>query len=271
MQLRALRRPFLAAVAVAAAVALSGCGHDAAPTTAGDSDRARPVRTQSGQPAARAAGVPATSPAAGPTYVAVGASETVGIGADHPKTEAWPRVLHDTTLRRSTFVNLGVSGATVGEALAVQLPDALAAQPDVVTVWLAVNDLTHLVPVPAYEQQLRTLVHELRRNGQTTVLVGNMPPVDRMPAYLACLPGAVATEVKCQLPIVPPPAVVRELVASYNEAIARVVQAEAAVPVDLSRGRNLTRLTSSDGFHPSTAGHRMVAAAFARALSRSAN
>jgi lysophospholipase L1-like esterase len=201
--------------------------------------------------------------------VAVGASETVGIGADHPRSEAWPRVLHDTTLRRSTFVNLGVSGATVGEALVGQLPAALAAQPDVVTVWLAVNDLTHLVPVPAYEQQLRTLVHELRRDGQTTVLVGNMPPVDRMPAYLACLPGAAATDVACRLPVVPPPAVVRELVASYNAAIARVVRAEAAVPVDLSRGHDLTRLTSSDGFHPSTAGHRLVAAAFATALSRS--
>jgi acyl-CoA thioesterase-1 len=269
MQLRALRRPFLAAVAVAAVLALAGCGHDAAPT-AGASDRSRPVGTQSGQPAARAAAVPSPSPAAGRTYVAVGASETVGVGADHPRTEAWPRVLHDTTLRRSTYVNLGVSGATVGEALAVQLPVALAAQPDVVTVWLAVNDLTHLVPVTAYEQQLRTLVHQLRRDGRTTVLVGNMPPVDRMPAYLACLPGADATDVPCQLPVVPPPAVVRELVASYNAAIARVVQAEAAVPVDLSQGRDLTRLTSRDGFHPSTAGHRMVAAAFARALSTSA-
>ena len=80
-----------------------------------------------------------------------------------------------------------------------------------------------------------------------------------------------ATDVRCQLPVVPPPTVVRELVASYNAAIARVVQAEAAVPVDLSQGRDLTRLTSHDGFHPSTAGHRMVAAAFARALSRSAH
>lgn len=269
MQLKTLRRPFLAAVAVAAAISLSGCGHEATPT-AGQADRSRPVGTQSDQPAARAA-VPSPNKAAGPTYVAVGASETVGVGADHPRTEAWPQVLHDSTLSSSTFVNLGVSGATVGEALAVQLPVALAAQPDVVTVWLAVNDLTHLVPVSAYEQQLRTLVHELRRNGETTVLVGNMPPVDRMPAYLACLPGAVATDVRCQLPVVPPPAVVRELVASYNAAIARVVQAEAAVPVDLSQGRDLSRLTSHDGFHPSTAGHRMVAAAFARALSRSAH
>ena len=166
-----------------------------------------PVRSGPGpdEPVARAAVVPSPSPAAGRTYVAVGASETVGVGADHPRTEAWPRVLHDSTLSSSTFVNLGVSGATVGEALAVQLPVALAAQPDVVTVWLAVNDLTHLVPVSAYEQQLRTLVHQLRRDGRTTVLVGNMPPVDRMPAYLACLPGAVATDVRCQLPIVPPP------------------------------------------------------------------
>ena len=234
MQLEALRRPFLAAVAVTAALALSGSGTTPRRWLASPTGPVRSEPSPGRQQPVRRPSLP--QPGRGPTYVAVGASETVGIGADHPRTEAWPQVLHDSTLSSSTFVNLGVSGATVGEALAVQLPVALAAQPDIVTVWLAVNDLTHLVPVSVYEQQLQTLVHELRRDGRTTVLVGNMPPVDRMPAYLACLPGAVATDVKCQLPIVPPPGVVRELVAGYNAAIARVVQAEAAVPVDLSQG-----------------------------------
>ena len=102
-------------------------------------------------------------------------------------------------------------------------------------------------------------MHELRRDGRTTVLVGNMPPVDRMPAFLACLPGAVATDVRCQLPIVPPPAVVRELVATYNAAIARVVQGRrrgAGRPVPGPRPHPAR--PARDGFHPSTAGHRMV-------------
>src|SRR4051794_40425075 len=58
-----------------------------------------------------------TAPAAAATYVAVGASETVGVGADDPERQAWPSVLARTALPDFRFVNLGVSGSTVGEAI----------------------------------------------------------------------------------------------------------------------------------------------------------
>ena len=199
-------------------------------------------------------------------YVAVGASETVGVGADDPQTQAWPQVLHDRALPGTELVNLGVSGSTVREALTSQLPRALTAEPDVVTVWLAVNDAISLVPVSDYGAALQELVHALRRSGRTEVLVGNVPPLDRLPAYRACLPGTPATDVACVLPIVPSPAQVRATVAAYNAAIARVAAREGAVLVDMSADRSLARLTGTDGFHPSTRGHRAVARAFARAL-----
>jgi lysophospholipase L1-like esterase len=198
--------------------------------------------------------------------VAVGASETVGVGADDPATQAWPRVLRDTALPGAKLVDVGVSGATVRDALASQLKPALAAHPDLVTVWLAVNDALSLVPVADYEAQLGRLVHALRRGGRTEVLVGNMPALDRLPAYRACLPGAQESDVACALPFVPDPDLVRRTVAEYNAAIARVVAREGAVAVDLSRQRDLAGLTSDDGFHPSTAGHREVARTFAAAL-----
>jgi lysophospholipase L1-like esterase len=219
---------------------------------------------------APSAGSSVSSPpaAAAPrVYVAVGASETAGVGADHPRTQAWPRVLHDRALPGTRLVNLGVPGATVQDGLTEQLPRALAADPDVVTVWLAVNDLLSLVPVTDYEASLRSLVHALRRDGRTEVLVGNVPPLDRLPAYRTCLPGSHVSGVTCVLPLVPSPRQVRALVAEYNAAIARVVAAEGAVAVDLSGDRRtLSTLTAADGFHPSTRGHRVVAAAFARAL-----
>ena len=199
-------------------------------------------------------------------YVAVGASETVGVGADDPATEAWPRVLRDTALPGAKLIDVGVSGATVQDALASQLAPALAAHPDLVTVWLAVNDALSLVPVADYEARLGRLVHALRRGGRTEVLVGNMPALDRLPAYRACLPGSRVRGVACVLPLVPGPALVRRTVAEFNAAIARVVQREGAVAVDLSRQRDLAGLTSDDGFHPSTEGHREVARTFAAAL-----
>ncbi len=127
------------------------------------------------------------------------------------------------------------------------------------TVWLAVNDALSLVPVTDYETQLGRLVHALRRGGRTEVLVGNMPALDQLPAYRACLPGSQVSGVDCVLPLVPSPAQVRRTVAEFNAAIARVVEREGAVAVDLSQQDDLAGLTSDDGFHPSTEGHREVA------------
>jgi acyl-CoA thioesterase I len=230
----------------------------------GASDPGGSVGPPSRQPdRATASPTPPTDPR---VYVAVGASETVGVGADDPATQAWPRVLHDRWLPQTRFVDVGVSGATVRDALATQLPQALAARPDVATVWLAVNDVISLVPVNDYEATLRQLVHSLRRGGRTEVLVGNVPPLDQLPAYRACLPGSGVADVACVLPLVPSPAEVRALVAQFNAAVARVVTREGAVLVDLSGRRDLSALTSADGFHPSTRGHRVVARAFASAL-----
>jgi len=211
-------------------------------------------------------------------YVAVGASETVGRGADKPETQAWPRVLADKLRaggRRVTFTGLGFDGATVPEALASSVPKAEAAQPSLVTVWLNANDIIADFAIPnrtnAYEQQLGDLVHRLRRGGATTVLVANTPALDQLPAYTDCLNPAGT---RCLLPaavrsLVPQPPGVLAKVDAYNAAIARVVAREGAVLVDLHAASLKARtdgtvasLVSSDGFHPSTAGHAAVAQAF---------
>jgi acyl-CoA thioesterase-1 len=259
-----------AAFLVLALSACSGGSGDQAGRTAGAGapPGQAPTSSATTSPAPTSSAAPSTASAAPRVYVAVGASETVGVGADHPRTQAWPRLLHDRALPGTRLVNVGVSGATVRDALVGQLPKALAANPDVVTVWLAVNDVISLVPVSDYEATLRTLVHALRRGGRTEVLVANVPPLDRLPAYRTCLPGSRVTGVACVLPLVPSPDQVRALVAQFNAAIARVVAVEGAVAVDLSRdsGQSLAGLTAADGFHPSTRGHRRIAAAFARAL-----
>ncbi len=254
-----LRSPRRTALAVTVAgLLLAG----AAGCAGGASDAPPAARTPGSAPPVASSGAPAEPE----VYVAIGASETVGVGADDPETQSWPRVLHDRALPGTRFVDVGVSGATVRDALAGQLARALAEDPDVVTVWLAVNDALSLVPVPDYEQLLGSLVHALRQGGRTEVLVGNVPPLDQLPAYRACLPGPGVTDVPCPLPLVPGPAEVRATVAAFNAAIARVVERDGAVLVDLSSQRDLAALTSDDGFHPSTRGHRVVARAFAAAL-----
>ena len=251
MQHHRMRRA-TAVAAVAAAVLAPACARD------GDRDRADPA---------------ATTATVG-TYVAVGASETAGVGADDPASQSWPTVLHRTALPRTKYVNLGVPGITVAGALAEELPEALHHQPTVVTVWLNVNDILRVVRRPEYERDLRTLVRALRQEGRATVLVANTPPLERLPAYLACLSGAAATGAQCVTGVtLPGPDFVRFVVGAYNEVIERVVREEGAVLVDLHQAGLEARergvepsLVSGDGFHPSTEGHRLVAETFAETL-----
>lgn len=218
---------------------------------------------------------PAARPASGPPpviYVAVGASETAGVGADRPE-QAWPEVLRREHLpERTAYANVGIPGATVAQALDHELPRALPLQPTLVTVWLNVNDLLAGVAPATYEAQLGQLVRALRRDGDAKVLVANTPPLELLPAYVDCRRPRSAQ--RCPLgPLLPPPALVSAAVSNYNAAIARVVDAEGAVLVDLHAAAldrqaegGVAPLVGRDGFHPSTLGHRAVAEAFAQAL-----
>ena len=202
-----------------------------------------------------------------PVYVAVGASETTGVGSDQPLRDGWPRILHRTVLPAgAVFVNMGIPGATVAQAQAEEVRDAVAARPHLVTVWLNVNDLVAGVSPADYETQLDTLVRSLRRSATTRILVANTPPLDQLPAYQA---GRLLTAL-------PAPEAVNALVEEYNAAIARVVQRQGAQLVDLHALGMAARaegteasLISRDGFHPNNAGHAKIAEAFAEALRRS--
>lgn len=219
---------------------------------------------------------PAPMPSEPVVYVAVGASESVGMGADRPLDQAWPVVLHRAALPPgSELVNLGVPGATVADALRTQLPAALARRPGLVTVWLNVNDILGGVPVAAYERQLGDLVHALRRDG-ATVLVANTPAFDLMPLYQSCrAAGAASPGCQPARAGVTSPDDLDDVVAAYNRVIERVTRREGAVLVDL-HGAGLAALeegtaasfVGTDGFHPSTAGHRAVAEVFAAVLAR---
>ena len=211
----------------------------------------------------------AHSPAPRILYVAIGASDGVGVGAADPLSEAWPQVFYRTTLPESAVMyNLSDPGLTVAGALAVEGPEALTVAPTLVTVWLNLNDLIAQVDPADYEAQLDQLVHSMRRGGLATVLVANTPYLDRLPAYLECRAGSATRGIKCPPGLADiPPSEVNARVDAYNAAIARVVQREGAVLVDLHAGGETPDLhpdwVSDDGFHPNGAGYAAIAATFA--------
>ena len=210
-------------------------------------------------------------------YVAVGASETFGIGASDPLREAWPRVFHRTALpRRASFVNLGVPGATVADALIREARRAARLKPDIVTVWLNVNDILSGVRAKTYERDLVKLLKLVSTNQETTLLIANTPPLEWLPSYRACRPNPPPGAPECNLGFTwPRRKVIDRLIGRYNAAIERAAASVEASVVDLHaatlgllrRGEGAD-LVSGDGFHPSTEGHKEVAKVFARAYAR---
>ena len=186
------------------------------------------------------------------TYVAIGASDSVGIGATEPETEGWVPRLHATMPSGTRLVNLGVSGSVISEALDQQLPVALDAEPEVATVWLAVNDLKNGVPLRRYERDLDTMLGTLRKN-DATVLVGNIPDLASLP-----LPDAALYAYG-----VPSRAALRAEIARWNTSIARIASRHHAILVDLHAGwrelRAHPEYISGDGFHPSSEGYARLA------------
>lgn len=207
-------------------------------------------------------------------YVAIGASETVGIGADTPERDGWTARFYRAAVPVSgVFYDLGEVGATTAVAEADELPAALALHPDLVTVWLNTNDITHSVPVAVYEAQLDDLVGRLHRGGAARILVANTPVLSGLPAYRGCLPDApAALKTRCLFNAgpVPPPDQLDRLVDAYNAAIERVAARQSATLVDLHCQGDMAALhptwLSQDGFHPNGDGYAEIAGAFQAAL-----
>jgi acyl-CoA thioesterase-1 len=189
------------------------------------------------------------------TYVAIGASDSVGIGARDPEREGWVPRFYRQLPAGSTLTNLGVSGSRLSQALDQQLPVAIAAHPDVVTVWLAVNDFTGQVPLERYATDLERLLTALELTG-AKLLVGNLPDLSQ-PAFARGINSTL----------------LQGRVDEWNATIADIVDRHGGVVVDLrSHWRELAEhpeYLAADGFHPSTAGYARLAELFWQALEAS--
>jgi len=188
------------------------------------------------------------------TYVAIGASDTFGEGADDPQTQSWPVDLAAKLGSGVRLVNLGIPGITLHVALDVEAPVALDAHPNLVTIWLAVNDLADAVPVASYARDLDLLVSQLQRAApHARMAIANVPDLTLLPYFSATDPQNLYSKIQ-----------------DYNAAIASVVQLHHILLVDLHAQwrelRNHPEDISSDGLHPSTLGYTLIAQLFYQTL-----
>ncbi len=190
------------------------------------------------------------------TYVAIGASDTFGIGTHDPYNQNWPDDLAVLLKRPVHLINLGIPGITLHDALNSELPIALDAHPTLVTIWLAVNDLAAHVPVSSYKRDLNTLLKRLRAAlPRARIAVGNVPDLSMTALPLTYAGGSAELAQQSAL---------------YNAAIASAVSSHHAALVNLAgQGYNLRthpEYLSGDGLHPSDIGYLKLAQLFYQAL-----
>lgn len=189
-------------------------------------------------------------------YVALGASDTFGIGAENPYTENWPADLAGLLGGHVHLINLGVPSMVMHDALTTELPVALDARPTLVTIWLAVNDLATNVALDSYQHDLDTMLSRLQKVvPHAQIEVGNVPDLTSVPFFLNQNAETL-----------------RQKIAAYNTIIASVIQRHHVILVNLADQRyNLQAFPdyiSNDGLHPSTAGYLQIAQLFYSALQR---
>ena len=233
--------------AVIASVACSGAQRVSSPSVS-------PARSSPGTVAPKQTPTPTPSPTAAVRYVAIGASDTVGVGATDPTTGSWPARVAALLPPGSAYVNLGVSGSIAIQAKDAQLPGAIAQKPTVVSIWLAVNDMNATIQPQSYGEALGAIVQGLVQKTDAKIFVGNVPDVRGVPAYKDVDKNALFQQIS-----------------AYNAAIAQIAAASPGrvFAVDLFTGSAplvSTITVSGDGFHPSDEGYRLIAERFANTM-----
>jgi lysophospholipase L1-like esterase len=189
------------------------------------------------------------------TYVAIGASDTFGIGANDPYTENWAADLAQKLGNNYHLINLGIPSITVHDALKEELPVALDAHPGLVTIWLAVNDLADGVPVDSYSHDLNVLISRLQAGSpHVRIAMAGVPNLTLLPYFSSYNPQSLSNLVK-----------------AYNTAIASIARQHHVILVDLSGFdlKDFPEYISNDGLHPSTIGYLQLSELFYKDLQAS--
>jgi lysophospholipase L1-like esterase len=191
------------------------------------------------------------------TYVAIGASDTFGIGTSDPYTQNWPTDLAEKLGQKVHLINLGIPGITLHDALNLELPVALDSHPELVTIWLGVNDLANHVPISSYSHDLDLMLKRLQSNAPSSrILIANIPDLTLLPYF---------TSYNQQI--------LHQSIEEYNAIIAKLAQQQHAILVDLSQQnynlREHPEYISNDGLHPTDLGYLQLAELFYKTLEQS--
>jgi acyl-CoA thioesterase I len=181
-------------------------------------------------------------------YLALGASDAIGIGAI-PLRRGYVFRIADALRDRGfevDLMNLGIPGAQV-DAISRVARVAPLLQPDLVTLWTGANDLIDGADPDAFEKELGDLLGFLRKSTRAQIVIGDLPDLTQIPRFVDN-PSRVVTSARVE---------------AFNRAILAQAQRFDVAVARLSQLDMLAQLTSDiDGFHPNNRGHEMIAEQF---------
>lgn len=181
-------------------------------------------------------------------YVSIGASDATGVGAS-PLTNGYVYRIEDALDEQcadSELINVGIPGVDADTIEDVEVPAAIALDPELITVWTGSNDLIGGRSVESFESDLMEILTKLRSDTDAQIFVANLPNLPELPKYESSPDADVTTE----------------RVDAFNAAISRQTAAIEATLVDLNAIELTDVLVSDDGFHPSDTGHQGIATLF---------
>jgi acyl-CoA thioesterase-1 len=186
------------------------------------------------------------------TYVALGASDAVGVGSDTPGSQGYVPLISSRLPKGSHALNLGISGIHLHEALNEELPLALNTSPQLITIWLVANDFVGGVGYQSYISDLSNLLAQLHARTNARIIMANLPDLTRLPTFRHDTSGQKASMLQS--------------IKHWNQGIAQIAIRDRIAIVDLFQdGSELTshpNYISGDGFHPSSQGYVRLAQLF---------
>lgn len=177
------------------------------------------------------------------TYVAVGDSTGVGVGAREGGYPArlLKRIKQEHAQAR--LVNLCVSGATTEDLLREQLKAAIAARPTLITIGIGINDIGHYVSIEKFARNFEEIVRRLKTETTARLVVSNLPDI----SYAPVVPANLREQTRGQINL-------------FNERIGEIAKRYNVSLVDAYTETHAVmpshpEFFSDDGFHPSDAGY----------------
>jgi lysophospholipase L1-like esterase len=185
------------------------------------------------------------------TYIAAGDSTAVGQGASNV-TMSYPYKVAEYLASEGATVhysNVAVGGAKTQDVIAKQLAEIIAANPDIITISIGANDMTHFRTNASILKNDTTIINTLLEKTKAQIYITNIPNF-----YAASiLPGWYRQILEFKIELLNPE--LREL----TEARVHIVDIH---DFGWSHYPDLSKTISSDHFHPNDIGYQNWTNAF---------